>query len=77
MRFSFHNAWSPPNQAERRVVKIFVTGGHGPFRGLEAPLAPRASLKRPLIFRKQRLMEKGMRATMAAIGVLSGEGVQV
>jgi hypothetical protein len=28
-------------------------GGHGPFRGLEAPLALDASLERPLVFRKR------------------------
>ena len=31
-----------------------MMGGHGPFRGLEAPLAPGASLERPLVFRKRR-----------------------
>src|SRR5687768_5285722 len=53
MRISFHYAWSPPGQAERRF-DLFRTmmGGHGPFRGLEAPLALSARLERPLVFRK-------------------------
>jgi len=30
-------------------------GGHGPFRGLEAPLALGASVERALVFRKRRV----------------------
>ena len=35
------------NQAERKfALSIFVQGGHGPFRGLDAPLALKASVIR-------------------------------
>ena len=48
------DAWSPPGQAERRFADVRTSvGGHGPFRGLEAPLALGASVKRPLGFRKR------------------------
>src|SRR5258705_8153325 len=39
IRISFHCAWSPPCQAERRFAWSNDWGGHGPFRGLDAPLA--------------------------------------
>jgi hypothetical protein len=43
-----------------------MMGGHGPFRGLEAPLALDASLERPLVFRKRRVTVASAR--VAAIG---------
>jgi hypothetical protein len=33
------------NQAERKfALSIFVQGGHGPFRGLDAPFSAKASV---------------------------------